>query len=75
MNREEAKRKFTAVTFNHKTFKQLIDVLYDEFESRTCGNCRYWNTNVKSRPKGLCSKLGVNNIGGCGDYFDRKQKD
>lgn len=44
----------------------LISKIYDDFESRTCENCKHWDGDY-------CNKLSITiNIGGCGDYFEQR---
>jgi len=52
----------------------LINQIFDDFKSRTCDNCKHWRGNIETPSKGICEQLGVHNIGGCGDYFERKEK-
>lgn len=49
MAREEAKQYAEEIykvksTYNEKMFwkDKFIDAIYDDFESRTCENCKYW---------------------------------
>lgn len=46
----------------------------EEFKQRTCENCKHWQPNKVSPSKGYCGTIGVHNIGGCGDYFEEKEK-
>ena len=77
MTREEAIKEFYEILELGAVDYQkggLITRIYNDFESRTCDNCKHWNSHIKTPSKGICSKLGVHNIGGCGDYFERKKK-
>ena len=53
-------------------YKKLINEAIKELEelqNRSCENCKYWHI------KRFCSLLEIyNNIGGCGDYFEVKDK-
>ena len=55
-----------------KTIKH-IDKIYNDFENRSCENCKHWQGNIETPTKGICIQLGVHNIGGCGDYWEAKQ--
>lgn len=50
----------------------LINKIYDDFESRTCENCKHWQRDAETPSKGICEQLGIHNIGGCGDYFEKR---
>ena len=41
MNREEAENMSDKLGLDYSETKNLIDYIYDDFESRTCESCRY----------------------------------
>ncbi len=63
MTREEAKKiadlsistikRYSDLT---KRFNGLIDEIYDDFESRVCENCKYFDFPYPKRIRGLCTK-------------------
>jgi len=61
MTREEAKQTFTIHTngsdkfikVDKRTFDKFIDMIYDDFESRTCSNCRWLSFKSGTQPDGL----------------------
>ena len=37
--------------FNKDEFEDRIDEIYDDFESRVCENCKYWEENINMLKK------------------------
>ena len=72
MNREEAQEEIRKAHWNlddpHRELWQTVDKIYDDFESR-CSRCKYCARGT------YCEVLGVDNIGGCADYFEEKKND
>lgn len=62
----------TINSYDYGNLKHSVDKIYDDFEKRTCDNCKHWNCNTGTPSKGFCNALGVHNIGGCGDYFEER---
>lgn len=62
MTREEAKQLNQILDFDG--MDELLDEIYDDFESRTCENCKHWNANTKHKLVGSCS-ASENFRGGC----------
>ena len=68
MTRDEAKQTFTVHTndsdrfirVDKRTFDKFIERIYDDSESRTCGNCKFCNFDVENKQtfhKGYCTQL------------------
>ena len=62
MTRKEAKKEISNIYKNiydiicsvsSNDFKKLVDKIYDNFESRTCKNCKYYDN-------GCCENLYIN---------------
>lgn len=75
MNREEAKRFGWFISCRSEIYEH-INKIYDDFESRTCENCIYYNDMNES--SGLCEnmalpELGVDKDFGC-NKFSRKEQ-
>ena len=73
MNREEALR---VVNRNYpygysQTNNDLINKIYNDFESRTCENCRYFKPSHKAYKYAACEEIGyvtVPNDFGCNKW-------
>lgn len=64
MNREEAHIKLDENDNKRIGKHRIIDEIYDDFESRTCGNCRFWSNEYG------CIKLNID-LGtdfGCNEF-------
>ena len=46
--------------------KKIVNKIYDDFESRTCNNCVYYNSMNES--SGLCEHLGLPELGVDSDF-------
>ena len=58
MEREEAKQDlYYGIQFDTLKIDKFIDKIYDDFESRTCGNCKY-----NQKYDNSCNNSFVNNI-------------
>ncbi len=58
MSREEAKEQSLDITGYSDSY-ELIDEIYDDFESRICDNCKYFtfeNTKIGTCRKGIYDK-------------------
>lgn len=45
MDRTEARLKLNLILNENKSPYKLIDDIFDDFESRTCQNCKYFNVS------------------------------
>ena len=43
MTREESKARYVSKQLCHTQCEFIIDTLYDDFESRTCSNCKEYD--------------------------------
>lgn len=88
MDREEAKLnkvdiehlklmfKITTVEDIANDFNYQIDTIYDDFESRTCKNCKYCDSQFRYEPCPIADEM-IQDIGvnfGCNE-FKRKLND
>lgn len=59
MTREEANDKVYDLTYQRETTEteiyELLDRIYNDFESMTCENCKYWTMNFHIGA-GTCEK-------------------
>ena len=55
MTRKEAKSRLNLLLNEGKNPYELVDAIYDEFDSRTCENCKYSNITLISDVM-LCDK-------------------
>jgi hypothetical protein len=68
MKREEAIETVDAVDYfgmstDHKVelSKAFVNKIYDDFESRTCESCKYWNRKNPARQDGDCDEINHTN--------------
>ena len=55
MTREETKQKLLSLMPAERFI--VIDDIYNDFESRVCGNCKYFYTPEGTESFGLCNKF------------------
>ena len=54
MTREEAKNTGW-MQGSRKGLDNIIDAIYDDFESRTCSNCKHYHRRIKTGSEGFCN--------------------
>ena len=63
LTREESKEKYVSKQLCPTQYEFIIDSLYDEFESRTCSNCKYWKQKNSSYCNTLSTFIAHENFG------------
>ena len=73
MTREEAKEFHIVSPFDRVRYEKFVDYIYDDFESRICGNCK-WTNWVGPDDKIYCRVLGVRRAFDfyCKDFEERE---
>ena len=56
MIRDEAKQEWAKVHPLDLDLDSVIDVIYDDFESRCCGNCKYFTSSPNTNKYDCCEK-------------------
>ena len=80
MNRENAKDNLFAfvdkgLTMESISFEQAIDDIFDDFESRTCENCKWYDGSHKCNNENSIAHNSDNRVythDGCKEEFERK---
>lgn len=70
MTRDDYKVKDTMIfeESQEDSINSIIDNIFDDFESRTCENCKHQS---EGDSRFFCSKINISfDIGGCGDYWE-----
>ena len=79
MTREEAERiaKAQDIGIGSKFTSEFISDIYDDFESRTCENCRYYNSKYEycDNSNSVCNHLvvDIDKDFGC-NKFERREE-
>ena len=76
MTREEAKLEFFnllesgIIDFKEKN---IIDKIYDSFENRSCGNCKYFTSSPNTNKYDCCEKgIADTSISFCCNKWEQK---
>lgn len=56
MKRDEAKQEWAKVHPLDLDLDSVIDVIYDDFESRTCKSCKYFTSSPNTNKYDCCEK-------------------